>query len=336
MPITQLSHSHRTRGYASALISAVFLSTTAIFIRYLTQTYHIPALILAFWRDVIAATTLLPVLALLRPRLLAITRAQLRYLLLYGLVLAVFNSLWTLSVALNGAAVATVLVYCSAGFTALLGWWLLRERLDWVKGLAILLSLGGCVLVSQALDPALWRSGVWTKLPALLTGVFSGLLYAAYSLMGRAASQRGLNPWTSLLYTFTFASIFLLLANLIPGSPLPGSAVQTADFWWLGKSVTGWVIIILLAAGPTLAGFGLYNVSLSYLPSSVANLIVTLEPLFTAATAYILFGERLAPVQLFGGAMILSGVIFLRLFGSKEEAETPQQITNPTSLSHAD
>ena len=36
-----------TRGYAIALISAVILSTAAIFIRYLTQTYQIPALVLA-------------------------------------------------------------------------------------------------------------------------------------------------------------------------------------------------------------------------------------------------------------------------------------------------
>ena len=94
----------------------------------------------------------------------------LRYLVLYGLVLAIFNSLWTLSVALNGAAVSTVLAYCSAGFTALLGWWLLKERLDWGKLLAVALSLGGCVLVSGALDPAAWR----VNLLGIITGILSG------------------------------------------------------------------------------------------------------------------------------------------------------------------
>jgi hypothetical protein len=38
-----------TRGYPIALAAAVILSTTAIFIRYLTQTYHLPALVLAVW-----------------------------------------------------------------------------------------------------------------------------------------------------------------------------------------------------------------------------------------------------------------------------------------------
>jgi drug/metabolite transporter (DMT)-like permease len=310
MKISSSATSHLTRGYSVALISAVILATTAIFIRHLTQTYHIPSLVLAFWRDVFVTLTLLPILGLLRPHWLRIQRHHLAYLVFYGLMLAIFNSLWTLSVALNGAAVATVLVYCSAGFTALLGWWLLKERLDWAKLLAIVLSLGGCVLVSGALDPSVWRA----NLVAILTGVLSGLWYAIYSLMGRSASQRGLNPWTTLLYTFAFAALFLLFFNLLPGGMLPGSAARPADFLWLGKALAGWGVLFLLAAGPTIAGYGLYNVSLSYLPSSVANLIVTLEPAFTAIIAYFLLGERLNGVQIGGGLMILSGVVFLRVY----------------------
>ncbi len=299
-----------TRGYLVALAAAACLSTTAIFIRYLSLTYHVPALVLAFWRDAMAVATLLPVLALARPALLRVRPQALLYLALYGFVLAIFNSLWTLSVALNGAAVATVLVYSSAGFTALLGWWLLKERLDWAKGLAVLLSLGGCVLVSGALDPAAWRSG----LVSILTGAFSGLCYAAYSLMGRSASQRGLNPWTTLTYTFAFGALFLLLFNLLLGGILPGGAARPADLLWLGNALAGWGILFLLSAGPTVAGFGLYNVSLSYLPSSVANLIVILEPVFTSVTAYFLLGERLNRGQIGGGLMIVAGVAFLRIY----------------------
>lgn len=299
-----------TRGYAVAVSAAAILSTTAIFIRYLTQTYHIPSLVLAFWRDGFVALTLLLILSLFRPALLRAPRAHLPYLVGYGLILAVFNSLWTLSVAINGAAVSTVLVYCSAAFTAILGWWLLKERLDWARLVAVLLSLGGCALVAGAYNPAVWR----TNLLAILTGVLSGLLYAIYSLMGRSASQRGLNPWTTTVYTFGFGSIFLLLFNLVSGGHIPGAAVKPSDLFWLGNAVQGWAIILLLAAGPTLAGFGLYNVSLSLLPSSVANLIVTLEPAFTSVMAYFLLGEMLSGVQIGGALMILSGVVFLRIY----------------------
>ncbi len=78
--------------------------------------------------------------------------------------------------------------------------------------------------------------------------------------------------------------------------------------------MTGWGILLLLAAGPTLAGYGLYNVSLGYLPSSVANLIVSLEPAVTAVMAYLLFGELLNGVQVLGSLMILAAVAFLRIY----------------------
>src|SRR5512143_1241579 len=100
--------SHLTRGYTIAVISAAILSLTAIFIRHLTQTYHMPPLVLAFWRDGFVALTLLPVLRLMRPFLLRVGHKHLLYLIAYGLVLAIFNALWTTSVALNGAAISTV------------------------------------------------------------------------------------------------------------------------------------------------------------------------------------------------------------------------------------
>lgn len=307
--------SQLARGYTIAVIAAAILSTTAIFIRYLTQTYQLPALVLAFWRDGLVAVTLLIVLAALRPSRLRVRRSDVRFFIGYGLVLAIFNSLWTLSVALNGAAVSTVLAYCSAGFTALLGRWLLNERLDWAKWLAVALSLAGCVLVSGALDPAAWQS----NLTGILTGIASGLLYAIYTLLGRSGAQRGLNAWTTILYTFGLASIFLLMFNLLPGGRLPGTVANPIDFFWLKDAWLGWLALIALAAGPTMIGFGLYNMSLIYLPSSVANLILTLEPAFTAAIAYALLGERLTLVQVAGSSLILAGVIFLRVHEGRAE-----------------
>jgi drug/metabolite transporter (DMT)-like permease len=298
-----------SRGYVTAIASAAILSTTAIFIRHLTQSYGMPPLVLAFWRDGFVTLTLLCMLGLLRPVLIQVNRHHLFYLILYGLTLAIFNGLWTLSVSLVGAALSTVLVYCSAGFTALLGWWLLKERLDWIKLLAVALCLGGCLLVSGALDQAAWRA----SLVGVVAGTLSGLCYSIYSLMGRSASQRGLNPWVTVLYTFGFAALFLLLFNLLPAGLLPGFDTGPSNLLWLGASLGGWSILFLLAAGPTVAGFGLYNVSLGYLPSSVANLILTVEPVFTAALAYVLLGERLRGMQLGGSLMILAGVVFLRI-----------------------
>jgi drug/metabolite transporter (DMT)-like permease len=146
----------------------------------------------------------------------------------------------------------------------------------------------------------------------VLAGTLSGLCYAIYSLMGRSASQRGLSAWTTVLYTFGFAALFLLLFNLLPDGLLSGFDTGVSNLLWPGGALGGWAILFVLAAGPTLAGYGLYMVSLGYLPSSVANLVVTVEPVFTAALAYVLLGERLSGWQIGGSLMILTGVVFLR------------------------
>jgi drug/metabolite transporter (DMT)-like permease len=208
-------------------------------------------------------------------------------------------------------------VYSSATLTALLGWWFLKEGLNWAKILAIFLSLGGCVLVSGTL-----RSQTTSvNMMGVSIGILSGLAFAVYTLMGRSAWQRGLNPWITLLYTFGFAAVLLLIFNLLPLDPLPGKAAVPSDLFWPGSALRGWVVLFLLAAGPTLTGFGLYNVSLSYLPSSVVNLIVTLEPVFTAILAYFFLGEIMTNIQTVGSILILTSVVFLRLFGSRKNKQ---------------
>jgi drug/metabolite transporter (DMT)-like permease len=130
--------------------------------------------------------------------------------------------------------------------------------------------------------------------------------------MGRSASRRGLNAWTTLLYIFIFAAIIMLGVNLVFGHLLPGGARTPIDMFWLGRAWDGWLVIFILAAVPTLLGFGLYNVSLHYLPASVANLVLTVEPVITAVIAYLLFGEMLAGVQILGSGLILCGVFLIR------------------------
>ena len=311
---TPETHSNANRGYLAALGSTLFLATTAIFIRYLTLNFGMPALVLTFWRELFTAISIFIILLLVKPGLLKGGRKHLSLLTAYGLVLASFNGTWALSVALNGAAVATVLAYSSAAFTALLGWLLLKESLGLPKIIAVALSVGGCGLVANALDPALWALNAG----GILTGILSGLSYALYSLMGRHASQKGINPWTALLHIFAIASVFMLIANLGFGRFLPGGARTAGDMLWLGDSLVGWGVLAVLAMVPTLMGFGLYNVSLHYLPSSVANLILTSEPVFTAVIAYFMFGELLTPVQLLGGALILAGVALIRLTRREE------------------
>jgi drug/metabolite transporter (DMT)-like permease len=274
-----------------------------------SEDYHLPALILAFWRDLFVALCMLPVFILIRPRLLRIKKNNILFLVIYGAVLALFNILWTLAVTLTGASVATVLVYSSTGFTALSGWLFLKEKLGWTKVLAIFFSLAGCLFVSGAVNIDAWQ----TNALGIISGSLSGLFYAMYNLLGRYATQRKINPWTTLFYTFLIAALVLLMINVLPLDFIPKTAKSPQELFVLGSQWRGWGLLILLAAGPTLIGFGLLNVSLGMLPSSTVNLILTFEPVITAVAAFFLLGERLTRIELFGSGLILAALLLVRV-----------------------
>jgi len=297
-----------TRGYLIALATTITWSTTGIFISYLTTRFHLPPLVLAFWRELIVAGTLSGALALVARPLLRLGRQHLLFFVLYGFVLAVLNALWTVSVVLNGAAVATVLVYSSPAFTALIGWRWLGERLDTPKVGAVVFSIVGCAFVSGAYDRTAWQ----VNPVGIVVGLATGVTFAAYSLLGNASSKRGVNPWAATLYTFVFGTAFLLLVQRSDTLLWLSRPLAAGPGGWR-EAALGWGILVLLAVGPTLCGHGLYTVSLAYLPAATANLIVTLEPVITAVLAFCLLGERLTVPQLLGGGLILIGVVLLRL-----------------------
>ena len=300
---------HTRRGYLIAILSALILAWTGVFISYVSVNFQLPVLILAFWRNLFVVVSLLPILLIFRPRLVKVGRGNFRFLLIFSLMLVLFNSFWTTSVAFTGAAVATVLVYSSGAFTAILDAIINKEKIDIYKTLAIILCLSGCVLVSEALNAEIWAVNAL----GIVTGLLSGLMYAIYTLFGRSAAERGINTWTTILYTFLFAAIVFLALNLLSLDFLPGTAGNPAEMLWMGSAWQGWLALFLLAAGPTLLGYGTYNMALRDLPSSIVNLIVTSEPVFTMIIAFLLLGERMNSFQILGSVLILGGVVLMRL-----------------------
>ena len=306
--------SRLTKGYLIAITGITIWSTTGVFIGYLVTNYNMPALSLAFWRNLLVCVALIPALFLIRRSLLRIRVSQIGFYVFYGLLLAVFNSIWVLSVKANGAAVATVLAYSSAGFTAILALWLFKETLGPPKMIAVFFSLIGCVMVSNAYSREVWKLNPL----GISTGLLSGLFFAGYTLFGKETARRNISPWTSMLYSFAFGSIFVMIFNLFP--MLPGA---TGSFTALlpDLPLDGWLILIFLSFVPTLLGFGLYNLSMHYLPASITNLLATSEPAMTAVEAYIFLNERMTMIQIMGSLIILSAVLIVQL----------ERVDNPSS-----
>jgi len=302
------SSSRSSQGFFIALGATFLWSTTGPLISYITTTYQLPSLILAFWRDLFVSFGMLAGLALINRSLFHMERRHAPFMIFYGFTLAVFNSVWTFSVRYNGASVATVMAFSSPAMTALLSYWVLKERFSAAKIFSILLSFAGIVLVSAAYNPAVWNLNPL----GILFGLLSGFMFAVYNIQGKRASDANINAWTAMLYSFAIASVFLFfftLGNdwLVTRRPL------TADLFWLGSSLSGWGWLFFLGVIPTLGGFGLYTLSIRYLSPTVSNLIATLEPALTAILAYFFLNERMSLMQIFGGALLLTGVILLRV-----------------------
>jgi drug/metabolite transporter (DMT)-like permease len=303
--------SQLSRGYIIALTATVIWSTTGIIISYLSKVYSLPSLVLAFWRDLFVSFGMTVGLLVFSHAHFQLARSHWGFMVLYGLTLAIFNSMWTFSVQYNGAAVATVMAFSSPAMTAILSRIVFKEQFSRLKIFSILLSLTGIVFVSGAYDLSAWNLNPL----GIIFGLLSGLMFAIYNLEGKHASDTHIDSWTALLYSFAWATIFLLFFNFGNNLFIAGKA-PFVDMLWLGNSISGWGILFFLGVAPTLGGFGLYTLSLRYLSPTTSNLIATLEPAFTAIWAYFLLNEVLSGIQLIGGMLVLMGVILLR-FGER-------------------
>ena len=72
-----------------------------------------------------------------------------------------------------------------------------------------------------------------------------------------------------------------------------------------------WLWLLGLALGPTVGALALYTTGLKHVPAGVASVTATLEPVVATLLAVVALGERLAPPQIFGGALILAAVALL-------------------------
>jgi drug/metabolite transporter, DME family len=301
-----------SRGFIIALTATIIWSTTGPLISYLSKTYSLPSLVLAFWRDLFVAFGMFVGLLVFSRKLFKLERKHWGFMILYGVSLAIFNSMWTFSVQYNGAAVATVLAFSSPAMTAVLSYLIFKETFNGIKIISIVLSFIGTILVAGAADPAAWKLNPL----GIIFGLLTGLLFAIYNLQGKAAGDRNIDSWTALLYSFASATFFLFFFNL--GSDLfITKQPALSNLMWLGNSLPGWGLLFFLGVAPTLGGFGLYTLSIRHLSPTISNLVTTLEPVFTAIWSYLFLSEILTGIQLTGSLLLMFGVILLRVGNQK-------------------
>jgi drug/metabolite transporter (DMT)-like permease len=281
-------------GLIALLAGALAIGSSGIFVR-LSETGPTAT---AFWRGGLA----LPLLAVWawlerRPRVSPVGVAgmgsvSLREPLLVwaGVFFAGDLALWHASLMLTSVAASSLEANCAPMLVTLFAWalWGERPRLPFLLALA----LAGMLLI---LAPKLGGGGHALLGDAL--GLGTACFYAAYILAVARLRGRYGTGIVMFVSTLVFTLILLPLALLQKFLPV------TAAGWWVlvGCAVTAQVL-----------GQGLIAYALAHLPATFGAVGLYVQVVAAGVYAWLLLGERLAPVQIVGGAVVLVAIALAR------------------------
>jgi len=180
---------------------------------------------------------------------------------------------------------------------------IMGERLSLQAWIAFGLTLVGIALTAP--DFSAGFNG--DNLPGVLWALIDALIVAVYVIV----SSRLLRGYPDIVrasaWTVSGALLVLVAMALLYGVVTPqGDA---------------WLYLIGLALVSTVLPVFALNSGIQKLGATRAAIIGTFEPVLTALLALIFLGERMLPIQLLGGAVIIASVILLEIRHSSAESE---------------
>ena len=210
-----------------------------------------------------------------------------RALLLSGAMLAVHWVTFFVSVKVGGIAVATLGFASFPAFITVVEWALLRERVSRAEWLRLAVVSAGLILVT----PSFSLADRGTE--GLLWGLLSGATFGMLAVINRR-SLSGMDAFR--VAGAQNAIVFVLLSGWV----MPHLEEV---------SVASWLWILVLGVVCTGLAHWLFVSSLRQLPARTAGLVVSLEPVYAIAFAWVLFGQEPSLRTVLGGALMI-GAIF--------------------------
>lgn len=275
----------RTSIYILIAFSVLCMATSSIIIRY----SHAPAMVIALYRVVFTAA----LAALLGSRRITaecqgLTRTDYTLIGGAGIFLALHFSFWITSLGYTSVSSSVLFTNLQVIFVLLFSIFFLREKVNkWVIG-GILTAILGCAFIGTG-DLANGR------LLGDMLALASGLFVAVYFIIGRQVRTR-VGVWTYTTFVSAVAAVVLLLGCLAMGLNLTAYPPRE------------WLLFLLLALGPGIAGHGILNWSLKYVKAPIVAVSILGESVGASILAWILFSEYLLWYQIIGGLLILTGI----------------------------
>ena len=219
------------------------------------------------------------------------------YFTLLGFLGITFHQ-WLQSNGLKTAQATTTswIVSTSPAFIAILGWMVLKEKLNLLQSSGIALAMVGVLAVVSKGDLSTLTAGNFGTTGDFLI-LISSVNWAVFSILSRG----GLNRHPSTFLTFWSMTI--------------GWLITSAAFFY-GRhyvdipqlDLRGWVAMIFLGIFTTGFAYIAWFDALSQLTAAQTGAFLFIEPLTSMVVAAIILHEKITPVSMVGGAVILAGI----------------------------
>lgn len=277
----------------STIGAGVLWGLISIFIRALSAA-GLTSLQLLFFRGMTSGLMLLVFLLIKDKKLLKIQLKDIWMFIGTGVISLTFFSLCYFKTIIDvGTSIAVILLYTSPIFVLLFSVLLFKEKITWLKLVALAMTFAGCIMVtgfggSNAITPK-----------NFIIGICAGLGYALYSIFSRYALQK-YDSFTVTFYTFVFSGI-----SIIPFAGLGG----------IGAAINWKVVLLLIGISLfcTVLPYIFYTYGLTGLENGKAAILVTVEPLVGTIIGFALWKEPLSLVKIIGILLIFVAVILCGL-----------------------
>lgn len=276
------------------LAGALAIGSSGIFVR-VSETGPIAT---AFWRGALALPPL-AVWALIERRAAVRAAAPQPPATLFdprflwaGVFFAGDIGLWHLSLMRNSVGASTLEANTAPIVVSILAWAVFGERPRLGFLVATLIAFVGMLLI---VSPKVAAGGHALAGDALALG--AAWFYAAYILAVAQLRTRYGTAVVMFLSTLIFSA--LLLPFALTEKILP-------------DTTHGWLLLWGCALSAQALGQSLIAYGLAHLPATLGAVALYLQVVAAAVYAWLLLDERLAPLQLAGGAIVLIGIALAR------------------------
>lgn len=258
--------------------------------------FEIPPFSLAFLRDVLAISIILP---LTFKRLVKVKRSDLWALFLVGLFSSVLSPmLFLLGLERTSASVSSAIFAMVPLINGIAAGFILREKPALVRILGVVIGFLGSAII--ALGPLILDQA---KITGSVLGNFliagSVFTWVGYIII----SKRLLEKYSALNLV-----AFSLIIGTVILFPLAFSETLSNPGWYLNVTQVGLFSILYGGLLGTVVAFTLFQWGLKYTSAFEAGMVVYLQPVLTDIFAIFLIGEVLSSLFLLGTALILGGV----------------------------